>query len=68
LLLTPADVPGTLTPVCGATPCWVGNTTNVIVDTTQTTLVYVAPTSVTVNSSLGGTATMLQGNALFTIR
>jgi hypothetical protein len=68
LKYTPADVPGTLTPTCGATPCWVGDINNVIQDTTQTPAVLVAPTTVTVRSSLGGSASVNQGNAVFTIR
>jgi hypothetical protein len=68
MLFTQADVPGTLTPVCGPNPCWVGFTKGVIADTTQTPPIYLAPTSVTVRSSFGGTATMLQGDPLYTIR
>ncbi|GAB3766763.1 hypothetical protein GCM10028796_26610 [Ramlibacter monticola] len=68
LKYTPADLPGTLTPTCGATPCWVGDVTGVIQDTSKVPAVLVAPTSVTVRSSLGGNATVNQGNAVFTIR
>jgi hypothetical protein len=68
LLYTPADVPGTLTPVCGATACWVGNVNQVIQNTSVTPSVLVAPTTVTVKSSLGGTASVSQGNPVFTIR
>jgi hypothetical protein len=69
MVLFPADVPGTLTPVCGATPCWVGDAVNVILDTTGGTPgVYVAPDTITVKSSLGGTNTILLGNAVYAIR
>jgi len=69
LLLTPADLPGTAVPVCGATPCWVGATVNVILDATGGTPgVYVAPDTITVKSSLGGTSTILLGNPVYTIR
>jgi|GEM_PF-1261860 len=69
LLLTPADLPGTPAPVCGATPCWVGFTTNIILDATGGTPgVFVAPDTITIKSSLGGTATVLKGNAVYTIR
>jgi hypothetical protein len=68
LKFTAADPPGTAVPVCGATPCWVGDVNGVIEDTSQVPAVLVAPTSVTVKSSLGGTATVNQGDAVFTIR
>ena len=68
LLLTGADPVGTLVPVCGPTPCWTTLIAGVIADTSQTPAIFVAPTSVTVTSSLGGTATMLQGDPLFIIR
>jgi hypothetical protein len=68
LVFTPADVPGTLTPTCGPTACWVGNVNQVIQDTSQSPAVLVAPTTVTVKSSLGGTASVSQGNPVFTIR
>jgi hypothetical protein len=68
LKFTPADVPGTLTPVCGPTACWVGDAAQVIEDTTQTPALMLAPTTVTVNSSLGGTVGVSQGNPVFTIR
>ena len=49
--------------VCGATPCWVGDTSNVILDTTDGPPgVFIAPDTITVRSSLGGTATMLLGD------
>jgi hypothetical protein len=68
LLFTPADVPGTLTPTCGATPCWFGTILGVIQNTSVTPAVLLNPDSVTVKSSLGGTATMTPANALFKIR
>jgi hypothetical protein len=69
LVYTPADLPGTLTPTCGtAAACWVGNITGVIQDTSQTPSVLVNPDSVTVRSSLGGSATITPANPLFTIR
>jgi hypothetical protein len=68
LILQAADVPGTVTPVCGPTPCWTGQVLSVINDTSQSPAVLVAPTSVTVKSSLGGTATMTPANPLFVIR
>jgi hypothetical protein len=68
LILTGADPVGTVVPVCGPTPCWVGATTGVIADTRQTPGVYLAPTLITVKSSLGGTGTITQANPLFTIR
>jgi hypothetical protein len=68
LILQAADLPGTITPVCGATPCWTGSVVAVINDTTKSPAVNIPPTSVTVTSSLGGTATILQGNPLFVIK
>jgi hypothetical protein len=71
LLLTGADTPAIIAAglaVCGPTPCWTTLIAGVIADTGQTPAIYVAPTSVTVKSSLGGTATMLQGDPLFIIR
>jgi hypothetical protein len=68
LVFTAADVPGTLTPTCGPTACWVGNATQVIANTTQTPAVYLAPTQVTVRSSLGGSAGVTQASPVFTIR
>jgi hypothetical protein len=71
LLLTGADTPAVIAAglaVCGPTPCWTTLISGVIADTTQTPAIYVAPTSVTVKSSVGGTATMLQGDPLFIIR
>jgi hypothetical protein len=70
LLYTPADLPGTpigLT-ICGPTPCWDGLLDGVIQNTSVTPAVLVAPTSITVRSSLGGTATITPANPLFTIR
>jgi hypothetical protein len=68
LILQAADLPGTITPVCGATPCWTSSVVAVINDTTKSPAVNIPPTSVTVTSSLGGTATILQGNPLFVIK
>jgi hypothetical protein len=68
LLFTPADVPGTLTPVCGATPCWVGLVDGIIQDPTVTPTGLLAPTLVTVKSSLGGTVTTFPGDGIFVIR
>jgi hypothetical protein len=69
MLFTPADLPGTTFPVCGATPCWVGDTFNVILDTSGGLPgVFVPPDTITVNSSLGGTATILLGNPVYSIR
>jgi hypothetical protein len=70
LLLTAADPPGTPAGagVCGATPCWTTLVSGVIADTRQTPGVYVAPTLVTVRSSLGGVATITPANPLFVIR
>jgi hypothetical protein len=68
LKYTPADLPNTPAPVCGATACWVGDATGLIQDTSKIPAVLVAPTTVTVKSSLGGTASVSQGNAVFTIR
>ena len=70
LLFTPADPPGTPAGggICGATPCWTTLVTGVIADTRQTPGIYVAPTLVTVKSSLGGTGTITQANPLFVIR
>ena len=67
LTLQAADLPGTLVPVCGATPCWTGSVVGVIADTSVTPAVLVPPTSVTVKSSLLGTATMTQGDPLFVV-
>jgi hypothetical protein len=68
LKYTPADVPNQPAGGCGATACWVGDATGLIQDTSKTPAVLVAPTTVTVRSSLGGTASVSQGNAVFVIR
>jgi hypothetical protein len=70
LLLTAADPAGTPVGagVCGPTPCWTTLVSGVIADTRQTPGIYVAPTLVTVKSSLGGTATITPANPLFVIR
>ncbi|MDB5955804.1 hypothetical protein [Ramlibacter sp.] len=68
LKYTAADVPNAPAPLCGPTACWVGNATGLIQDTSQVPAVLVAPTTVTVKSSLGGAASVSQGNAVFTIR
>jgi len=69
LLFTPADVPGTLTPVCAVVgPCWVGLVDGIIQDPTQTPTGLLAPTLVTVRSSLGGVTTTFPGDAIFKIR
>ena len=68
LLFTPADLPGTLTPTCGATPCWFGTILGVIQNTSVTPSVLVNPDVVTVKSSLGGTATITPANPIFVIR
>jgi hypothetical protein len=59
LLLTAADPPGTTAggAVCGPIPCWTKLVSAVISNTTVTPAVLVPPTTVTVRSSLGGTAT-----------
>ena len=59
LLFTAADPPGTTAAgaVCGATPCWTVLVSGVIGNTSVTPAVLVPPTTVTVRSSLGGTAT-----------
>jgi len=59
LLLTAADPPGTTAggAVCGLTPCWTTLVSAVISNTSVTPAVLVPPTTVTVRSSLGGTAT-----------
>jgi hypothetical protein len=68
LLYTPADVPGTLTPNCGATPCWSGLVDGIIQDPTQTPTGLLVPSLVTVTSSLGGVATTFPGDAIFKVR
>jgi hypothetical protein len=68
MILQAADLPGTITPVCGAIPCWTGSVLAVINNTTVTPAVNIPPTSVTVTSSQGGTATVLQGNPIFVIK
>jgi hypothetical protein len=59
LLFTAADPPGTTAAgaVCGAAPCWTTLVSGVIANTSITPAVLVPPTTVTVRSSLGGTAT-----------
>jgi len=70
LLLTAVDPAGTPVGagVCGPTPCWTTLVNGVIADTRQTPGVFVAPTLVTVRSSLGGVATITPANPLFVIR
>ncbi|MDB5954416.1 hypothetical protein, partial [Ramlibacter sp.] len=68
LRYTAPDVPNSPAVVCGPTACWVGNATGLIQDPTQTPAQLVAPTTVTAISSLGGTASVSQGNAVFRIR
>ena len=55
LILTAADPVGTLVPVCGPTPCWTALVSTVIDNLAG---LLVPPTTVTVRSSLGGTATV----------
>ena len=59
LVLLPADPIGAVLVICGPTPCWTTGTpiAGVIADTRVTPAVLVPPTSVTVKSSLGGSAT-----------
>jgi hypothetical protein len=57
LIFTAADPPGTVTAVCGTTPCWTTLVSGVIANTSVTPALLVAPTSVTVRSNLGGTVT-----------
>jgi hypothetical protein len=57
LVFTAADPVGTTVAVCGPTPCWTTLVSGVIANTSVTPAILVAPTSVTVRSSLGGTVT-----------
>jgi hypothetical protein len=70
MLLTPADPVGTPVGVgvCGATPCFAGATTGVIVDATVTPPIFVAPDTIVVRSSLGGSNTVLLGDPNYVIR
>jgi hypothetical protein len=68
MVYTQADLPGTLTPTCGATPCWVGLATGVIENTSVTPSTMTYPTLVKVTSSLGGSASMGPSNPLYTIK
>jgi hypothetical protein len=70
LNLTAADVPNQVLPVCGATPCWIGDINGLIVDVTgpNGTPTLVAPDTIVVRSSLGGTATILKGDPAYVLR
>ena len=68
MALNPPDAPGAPAVVCGPVPCWVGSVIGVITDPTVTPSVLLAPDTIAVKSSLGGTSTVLKGSAIYTIR
>ena len=64
MTLQPADAAAP-TPVCGATPCWIGAQLGTIDNLVGDNI---APFTITVKSSFGGTASMLIGDPLYAIK